>query len=511
MPCSYNYNLGLTYSDVAQRHGERVAILYPSGERLTHAELDRLSNRIAHALLELGIAAGDVVALFHTKSVEAYASMLACLKLGAAYTNLDLTSPPQRIGKMLETCRPSLVLSTTSLAEFDGPATRHMAFEDEAFRSLVQEAPDHDPPGADRVTGADPAYIMFTSGSTGFPKGAVMTHANVLNFVAWARTTFDVVPDDVFTNVNPMYFDNSVFDFYASLFNGASLVPFEADIVRRPRDLVRAAGAQCTIWFSVPSLLVYLLTTRAIEPSDLPSLRTMVFGGEGFPKPRLHELYRLIGERVRLVNVYGPTECTCICSSFDIGAKDFENLGELAPLGSIAPNFGYYIEPLEADDPDFGELLLYGPNVGLGYVNDEERTRRSFVADPRKPGFRRTMYRTGDLVRLDDAGWLHFKGRADNQIKHMGYRIELEEIEAAFAVVPEVDEVAVVYHDDHGEAGHIVAFVATTTAGDEERILSQVKRLIPPYMVPRKVELLPVLPKNANGKIDRTGLRELVA
>ena len=512
MPSSYVYNLGLAYSDVAQRHGERIAITYPTGERLTHAELDRLSNRIAHALLELGVVAGDVVALFHTKSVEAYASMLACLKLGVAYTNLDLTSPAARIAKMLETCKPSLVLSATAPDEAGPLGVRHHAFGDEAFQSLVRQAPDGKPAGMERVTGADPAYIMFTSGSTGFPKGAAMTHANVLNFVAWARTTFDIVPDDVFTNVNPMYFDNSVFDFYASLFNGAGLSPCDAELVRRPRDLVRAVGKQgCTIWFSVPSLIVYLLTTRAIEASDLASLRTMIFGGEGFPKPRLQELHRLIGDRVRLVNVYGPTECTCICSAYEVGPDDFQNLSELAPLGDIAPNFGFYIEPLDPADPDFGELLLYGANVGLGYFNDEERTRRSFVPDPRQPGFRRVMYRTGDLVRRGPEGWLHFKGRADNQIKHMGYRIELEEIEAAFAVLPDVDEVAVVYHGDHGETGHIVAFVATTASVDEDGMLSQVKRLIPPYMVPRTVRFLPALPKNANGKIDRAGLCDLAA
>lgn len=511
----YVHNLGIAYSEIAKQHGRRPAVRPPNGNVVTHDELHRLSNRMARALQELGVSPGDVVAVFHAKSVDAYASMLACLKLGAIYTNLDVTSPAERIAKMLQTCKPALVLGDGGGQKAGPPAdVACKRFDDEDFRKLLEAMPSHDLDETAAVTGSDPSYIMFTSGSTGFPKGAIMTHANVLNFIEWARTTFEVTPGDVFTNVNPMYFDNSVFDFYASLFNGASLVPLGPALVKRPRDLVSAVGDHgCTIWFSVPSMLIYLLTMRAIEEDDFPRVRSIIFGGEGFPKPRLRDLHRLVGSRTKLVNVYGPTECTCICSAYDIRPADFDDLGELAPLGEMAPNFGYYIEPLDTADPNFGELLLYGANVGLGYLNDEERTDRSFVLDPRLPGFRRVMYRTGDLVQRATNGWLYFKGRADNQIKHMGYRIELEEIEAAFATLPYVREVAVVYRRVRTDSGEIVAYVATggESTANEDKIVSDVKRLVPPYMVPRRIHRLNVLPKNANGKIDRKGLQEQAA
>ena len=511
---TYVYNLGIAYSEVARRHGDRAALRPLAGSIVTHAELDRRSNRMARGLRELGVTPGDVVAVFNAKSPDAYASMLASLKLGAIYTNLDVTSPAERIAKMLETCKPKVVLSDGDPPDTPSSVAAVMRLDDPRFLQLHERMPSEELEETRAVTGSDPSYIMFTSGSTGFPKGAVMTHENVLNFVQWARTTFDVTPDDVFANVNPMYFDNSVFDFYASLFNGASLVPIGTGLVKRPRDLVAAVGEQrCTIWFSVPSMLVYLLTMRAIEQDDFTQVRAVVFGGEGFPKPRLMELHRLLGSRARLVNVYGPTECTCICSAYDIGPDDFRDLGELAPLGEIAPNFGYYIEPRDAADADFGELLLYGANVGLGYYDDAERTAASFVPDPRAARFRRIMYRTGDLVRRGEDGWLHFKGRADNQIKHMGYRIELEEIEAAFATLPYIREVAVVYRRDRPDTGEIVAYVATDGAStlDEQTVASDVKRLLPPYMIPRKIHSLAVLPKNANGKIDRKQLQERAA
>jgi D-alanine--poly(phosphoribitol) ligase subunit 1 len=362
------------------------------------------------------------------------------------------------------------------------------------------------------TTGGDPAYVMFTSGSTGFPKGAVMSHANVLNFIRWSRETLEVTPDDVLTNVNPMYFDNSVFDFYTALFNGATLCPLKADPSGGGmRDLVKAINRLgCTIWFSVPSLLVYLLITKAIGKDDFPGITRFVFGGEGFPKPKLAQLHDLYGHRARLVNVYGPTECTCICSSYDITERDLENQTDLAPLGRIAPNFDYVIDTPDPANPDFGELLLAGPNVGLGYFGDPERTRKSFVQDPTESRYTRIVYRTGDLVLRDENGYLHFRGRADNQIKHMGYRIELEEIEAGLNSLEYVEEAAVVYVRQSVVAGRIVAFVNAPTGVQPGEVTEDIRRIVPPYMVPNDMHVMGALPKNRNGKIDRVRLREQI-
>lgn len=510
--------LGIAFRDVVAQHAARTALIYPeTGVRVSYAELAQQVDRIAAVLRMQGLCEGDVAVLFHDKSPAAYAAMLACLQLGVIYVNLDPDSPWERLHRILSTCRPRLVVNASAAMpyaaelEADGYCTA-LHLRDLPPSVAPPDRQPNAPPDGQVIDGASPAYIMFTSGSTGMPKGAVMSHANLLGFIAWAQKRFGITPDDVLTNVNPMYFDNSVFDFYSALFSGAALAPATAAQVRETRRLVRLVGiAGCTIWFSVPSMLVYLLTTRALAAADFPAIRKIVFGGEGFPKTKLRQLYDLFGARADLENVYGPTECTCICSAHAIGPADFDDMQNLAPLGLLAENFDYEILPLDACDPDFGELFLRGPQVGLGYYNDPERTARAFIQNPHHAHPTDIGYRTGDLVQRDARGWLHFRGRADYQIKHMGYRIELEEIEAAFNSLPGVKECAVSYQKLGDGLGQILAFAATDPALSSQDLLQQVATIVPSYMVPRHVRLIDPLPKNANGKIDRTALQALAA
>lgn len=511
----YCHSLGSAWSRWARRQPDRPALIYPTGARISYAALNELSNRIARGLQKCGVRQQDVVCIFNNKSAEAFASMLACLKVGAVYANLDVNSPWPRIEKMLTRCQPALILVGDAREEIrDGLARQQYPCKtldgDGQFAAQYRELSGDDVPASETVTGSDPAYIMFTSGSTGFPKGAVMSHANVLNFISWAQETFQVTRHDVLTNVNPIYFDNSVFDLYASLFNGAAMCPITGEIAARPKELVACVDkVGCTVWFSVPSLLVYLLATRALSREDFCTIRTITFGGEGFPKSKLSELHGLFGERIRLVNVYGPTECTCICSSHVITEDDVKNLHDLAPLGHVAKNFGCHIEPLDEENAGSGELYLSGPNVGLGYYNDPERTSASFVQHPRHTRYRDIVYKTGDVVKLDEHGCLHFKGRVDNQIKHMGYRIELEEIEAALNSLTSVHEAAVVYKRGKEGPGHIIAYVHGAGQVHARQITQDLATLLPQYMMPRDVIVTGVLPRNLNGKIDRAALREM--
>ena len=499
-------NLALAFDEVVAKHAGRSALLYPQcGSRTTFAELDKLAVAIASSLFRLGIRKGDVVAIFHDKSPAAFAAILACLRLGITYTNLDPESPWERLRKILVSCRPRAVVNSfPDLPHLDQLATREFG-EVLNLQSLCSSEVDHSElPDPRCIAGSNPSYIMFTSGSTGQPKGAVMSHANVLSFIAWGQDRFGIEPSDVFTNVNPIYFDNSVFDFYTAIFSGATLVPLTPAQAKDPRLTVRLVGeAGCTVWFSVPSLLVYLLTTRALTAQSLPAVRKIIFGGEGFPKAKLKMLYDLFGGRADLENVYGPTECTCICSAHTIGPRDFEDMQGLATLGHLSQNFSGDILPLDESDPDFGELLLLGPHVGLGYYNDHDRTAQAFVQNPRHELYLDIGYRTGDIVRRDESGRLHFKGRADFQIKHMGYRIELEEIEAALGTLSGVKECAAIYLKIGEGMGQIIGFVALDESSESDSLLAQVAQIVPPYMVPKKISVLPSLPKNANGKIDR--------
>jgi D-alanine--poly(phosphoribitol) ligase subunit 1 len=512
-PNSYFCNLGRAFAGIAAQYPQRPAIRSVAGAEVSYSELDALVNRLARWLAERGAGPGRVVALQNSKTSEGLASMLACLKVGAAYTNLDVQNPIERLSRILSVCLPIMVLCDDAPAPFVTEAAEKHSIPVLNLLDHSSEIASLDAAAGNlgAVTGTDAAYIMFTSGSTGTPKGVAISHGMVLNFIAWSRSVFGIEADDVVANANPIYFDNSVFDFYSALFTGACLAPITSAQLGDARAMVRQVdAARCTVWFSVPSLLIYLMTMKALRADTFATVRSIVFGGEGFPKSELSKLHALYGARTRLVNVYGPTECTCICSAYDISAHDLTGEG-LPPLGKIADNFSYLI--LDDDKPvapgNAGELCLLGPQVGLGYYNDRERTDAAFVQNPLAPTLPQRMYRTGDLVR-EERGLLHFVGRKDNQIKHMGYRIELEEIEAALSRIGSVIQAAVVYKRVRDGFGHIVAYVATGEAAiDEARLRTDLATLLPPYMIPNRFTILRELPKNANGKIDRVRLKEL--
>ena len=508
----YVYNLGQRFLQVAQRHARRPAIRSAARDDVSYAELAATASRASRWLARHNIGPGALVALQNSKSLVGYAVMLACLMRGAAYVNLDPGNPAERLRRILAVCRPAMVVADGGVGDTvrqacESTGSAAVSLSEADLRSFDGETPD--PVGA---IGTDVAYVMFTSGSTGMPKGVAVSHASVLNFVDWARATFSITPLDVLTGVNPIYFDNSVFDFYGSIFNGACLAPMHAEDLADPAQLVhRVDAAGCTIWFSVPSLLIYLKTMKVLGPDALRSVRSIIFGGEGYPKKELTKLHETHGRRSRLFNVYGPTECTCICSAHEVTEGDLEDGVGLPTLGFLAPNFRYRL--LDGDTPvppgEAGELGLIGPQVALGYYNDPERTAASFVRDPLSGTVAQPMYRTGDLVR-EVGGRLYFVGRADNQIKHMGYRVELEEIESAVHRVQGVSQAAVVYRRVREGFGHIVAHVACPEGSLAENDLREALRsVLPAYMLPNRYVITRELPKNANGKVDRVLLRDL--
>ena len=513
MSATYVCNLGRAFSETAARNPDLPAIRIKPGHDVSYATLDALSDRLARWLMEWGIGPACVVALQNEKSLYGYASMLACLKVGAAYANLDPQNPVERLGRILSTCRPALILC-------DGPPAPSIT----AVASTITSTPvvnllqyrteleaDGAPVSFPSVTGSDVAYLMFTSGSTGVPKGVAISHSSVLNFIAWSRSTFQIGPGDIVANANPIYFDNSVFDYYSALFTGACLAPIRSTELAKAQSTVREVDeAGCTVWFSVPTFLIYLMTMKSLRQDTFRQIHTIIFGGEGYPKGELAKLFQLYGGRCRFFNVYGPTECTCICSAYAISAADLADGQGLPPLGRIADNFSYLV--LDGDkrvqQGETGELCLLGPQLGLGYYNDPERTQAAFVQNPHAGVLAQRMYRSGDLVREVD-GLLHFVGRKDNQIKHMGYRIELEEIEAMINRLDYVIQSAVVYKRIRPGIGHIIAYVATRDEVSEERLRTDLAPSLPNYMLPNRIAISRELPKNANGKVDRAHLSVL--
>ncbi|QLE78818.1 D-alanine--poly(phosphoribitol) ligase [Francisella sp. Scap27] len=506
------FNLADYFYDIVYENSEETVLIYER-EKLSYNELNSLSNRIANYFLSLGVKPHDVVGIFNTKEIEGYASMLACLKIGAAYTNIDEETPPLRLEKILTTCSPRLLVSDhpPSILIQNIADDMNVHVTDLSDGSLFNGFGGENIDISSKVTGNTIAYIMFTSGSTGNPKGVAISHSNILSFLQWSIKRYSVSSKDRFAQLSPMYFDNSVFDFYTAIYGGACLVPIKKELTQKPLELVKFIDAnECTIWFSVPSLLVYLLTMRVLNENSFKSIRVFTFGGEGFPKGELKKLYNLYRDHARIINVYGPTEGTCICSSHDITEKDFEDMNTLAPLGIINSNFEYLIvdENMQITSRgEKGELCLLGPNVATGYYNDIERTEQSFVQNPLIATYKDTVYKTGDIV-YEKGGLLWFAGRVDNQIKHMGYRIELEEIESALNSLDYVNQSAALYIRERVSYGKIIAFISTQKSISESQIKNELFSILPSYMIPNIVVIKNKLPRNANGKVDKAALEQ---
>jgi len=510
-----NYNLGLYFSGVTEIYAQRPALQYAEQD-CSYAELSSWIDGLTGLLLAQGCSRGDVIAIGHTKHPLSFALMHAALRLGIPYVILDVESPIERTSRILEVSGASLLFYDNFYHEStmqELAATCHcplFLLAEDLLLSVSERDRNEQQRLMAQVDGSTIAYIMFTSGSTGIPKGVAITHQNVLNFIAWGQEYFDVTSQDNFANLSPMYFDNSVFDFYVGMFSGACLTPIHRELLNSPYELVpHIERMGCSIWFSVPSLLMYLMTMKAISAASLPELRVIVFGGEGYPKVELNKLYDWFSVRAKLVNVYGPTECTCICSAHVLGDEDFSDLSGLPTLGRLNPNFDYQIIDEDGHDCASGELCLIGPNVAAGYFNDLERTAASFHMLAKSNRFMKRMYRTGDLVRETD-GKLYFVGRKDNQIKHMGYRVELEEIEHALVKLPAVDQAAVIYHRANASFGKLIGFVACSSTVEAQCLLAALANLLPDYMVPSRLVVMDTLPKNPNGKVDRQQLSRLL-
>jgi amino acid adenylation domain-containing protein len=517
-----------TVTPHAERRAEDVAVVMEA-DRLTYGELEEASNRLAWLLKDVGCRQGDRICLFLSKSPSAVISMLGVLKADCIYVPIDLASPAARVEKILLAAAPRLVLADATARELldelfksDGvPAVPVGSVEDEAItgaharsefnRSDWARYPSA--PVACRNSSDAPAHILFTSGSTGLPKGVVITHANVLSFLRWATGYFQMTASDRVSGQPPLHFDLSTFDIYGTLSVGAQLhmVPRSSNLLpQQLAELIRTS--ELTQWFSVPATLTYMAKFGVIQQGDFPALRRVLWCGEVLPTPTLiHWMRRL--PHVQFTNLYGPTEAT-IASSYYTVAVCPRSDSEPIPIGT--PCDGEELLVLdEALRPspvgEIGDLYLGGSGLSPGYWRDEEKTRAAFVPDPRSPDGRGRLYRTGDLAKMGGDELCYFIGRADSQIKSRGYRIELGEVEAALNAVPGMREGVVVgLHTGGFETTAICcAYAADTADLNPAELRRQLKRMLPDYMLPSRWKAFGELPKNVNGKIDRRALKEL--
>ncbi|MBV9836903.1 MAG: amino acid adenylation domain-containing protein [Solirubrobacterales bacterium] len=513
----------------AERRADAVALVM--GERrLTYGELERLSNQLAHLLVEAGCRPGDRVCLCTEKSPQAIVGMLAALKARCTYVPIDVASPTARIARIVRSADPAVVLTMGAAMSLVGEllasevlapglpvgALERFPGEGPGFPVAFDAADWDSQPGERAPRTGDPqeiAHLLFTSGSTGDPKGVAIIHANVRAFVEWAVEYFGTEPGDRISGHPPLHFDLSTFDIYATFSAGATLFPVPPSTLLPGQLGEFISSNQLTQWFSVPSTMTYMAKFGAVPERGFPSLKRVLWCGEVLPTAILIDWMKRIAQ-ASFTNLYGPTEATIASSFYTVEEIPRDETAPI-PIGTACAGEELLVLDGECNPVppgEIGELYIAGAGISPGYWRDERRTSEAFRPDPRPGRGEQRIYRTGDLARFDRDGLAYFLGRTDSQIKSRGYRIELGEIEAALNARPEIVECAVVGVESAGFEGTSIccAFRPASEADSNPAALrSALAALLPTYMLPSHWRSLEALPKNVNGKIDRRRLREM--
>jgi len=507
----------------AERWPDRPAVVDPAGWSLTYAEVNRQSDALAVFLVAQGVQRGDRVGVVMPKGAAAVATLFGIMKAGAAYVPVDFTAPAERGRRILTDCQVrALVVDRGCLDVVPAPGDVDLAAivvtgtregdgvrADRAVPFDAIVSADRRPLALERQL-SDLAYILYTSGSTGMPKGVMLTHENAVSFVDWCSSVFQPDETDRFSSHAPFHFDLSVLDIYVSVKHGATLYLVSEELGKNPRELSRFIAAHAlTVWYSTPSILTLLVQFGQLETHDMSSLRLVLFAGEVFPVKHLRAVQQQWPRPV-YYNLYGPTE-TNVCTFARMPSSIPEDRDTPYPIGFACAHCEALV--LDADGHDVapgdeGLLYIAGLSVFGGYWNRPEVNATLFL----ERGGRR-WYNTGDVVRWDPADGYLYVGRRDRMVKRRGYRIELGEIERALYLHDRIREAAVVWVPDTDAGVRIVAFLSCH--GGAAPSIIELKAFcaahLPAYMSPDRFVVRDRLPRTSTDKVDYQTLRGLLA
>jgi amino acid adenylation domain-containing protein len=519
-------------SEAAVKYPERTAVSL-NEESISYSELDKASNRLANFLIEIGVKRGDRIAVYMSRNINSVIGILGILKTGAAYVPIDPLCPETRLNYIINKCEIEFLLSSPQKLDsinktfhqgkplkkvvlMDSPEKNQIVNNAIQILSWRKEDTNYSEKQPDvHIIDSDLSYILFTSGSTGDPKGVMISHLNSLTFVNMAYDFFGIKKEDIFSNNSPLHFDLSVFDIFVAIKAGASVSIVPEGVAMFPIKLAEFIEKnKITVWNSVPSALSLLANFVDLNKFDFSSLRLVLFAGEVFPVKHLKKLMKSVPS-AKFYNVYGQTEANS--STYYLIDKMPQDDSWLIPIGKPFPNFDVFaldesgkrvVEPRQK-----GELYVRASTVALGYWRDKERTEEKFVKDPLSPNSHGIVYRTGDIVRLDEEGNYVFLGRVDHMIKSRGYRIEIGEIETVLSSHSQVKSAVVVPVPDELIGNRIAVFIVPLN-GDglkKEDILRYSSKQLPKYMVPEIVIFRDKLPETSSGKTDRKKLFEEIS
>jgi amino acid adenylation domain-containing protein len=480
---------------------QAIALIF-NHERLTYRELNSRANQLAHHLRMVGIGPGSLVGIYTERSIHLVVALLGVLKAGAAYLPMDSTYPADRIAFMLNDASVNVVLCQRNLSRKLPCSGLKVFFLDNP--EWATSTPTIANPSR-IATDANLAYVMYTSGSTGAPKGVMISHRAIVNNILWMRSTFPMDERDRVLQKTEISFDPSVWEFFLPLAVGAQLVIPRASESQNPDDLLQLIiEHHITILNCIPSFLSMLLENPKFETCG--SLRHCFCGGEVMCDELVKRFYST--QTAALHNMYGPTEAAITSLFYSVPREGFSGV---IPIGRPVANTLAYVldrhrEPVPVGVA--GELYVGGAQLADGYYNRPELTAERF---PRGcgSGFENALlFRTGDKVRWRSDGNIEFLGRIDQQVKFRGYRIELGEIEAAISSDPRVRDCVVVLHNDNTGRARLIAYVAGTCISADlvDELRKNLKKKLPAYMVPNRILILDALPTAPNGKVDRQAL-----
>ena len=498
-------NVTYWLDQTAGRMPDKIAFADEKKE-ITFRELRKQAMALATHMLAKMLFKKPVV-IYLEKGVDVLVSFMGAAYSCNFYSPIDTEMPASRVNKILEVLQPALVITTADLK------TVFEQYDYQGEYLIFEEAVDA-PVDAQRIDAArrkgvdtDLLYVLFTSGSTGIPKGVTINHRSVIDYIDWVTETFDITEEDSFGNQAPFYFDNSILDIYSTVKSGATTYIIPKNLFAQPVPLLEyLKEKKINTIFWVPSALIVVAKLKAFRNVDLSdTLHRVLFCGEVMPNKQLNTWRKFLPD-VLYANLYGPTEITDACTYYIVD-REFSD-DEPLPIGIPMANTDILVlndRNESVTDDEVGELCVRGTSLSMGYYNNPEKTKEAFVQNPLNPYVPETIYRTGDLVKYNEYGEIVYLSRKDFQIKHMGHRIELGEIETAVSSLEEIALCCCLYDEKHQK---IVLFIEEEL--DKAYINEQISKLVPEYMLPNKVITLEKMPINANGKIDRVKLKEFL-
>ncbi len=488
---------------------------YPQKEALsdeiksyTFRQLQELSMKIATGIvLKTDGVVCKPIAVCFDKEIDEIAAFMGVLYSGNFYTPIDPQMPINRIQSILELLNPICVIASKKICALFNNLNK--AYNVYSFESLCESSINYQIINrcANKIIDTDPAYILFTSGSTGVPKGVVVSHKSVISYAHWVENTFRIDPNEILGNQTPFYFSMSVLDIYTTILTGCKLVLIPHKFFSSPDKLLDyVISHEVTTIYWVPSVLISVANSHALERKKLANIRKVLFAGEVMPNKQLN-IWRKFLPNAFFANLFGPTEFTDICTYYVV-EREFGD-DEPLPIGYECLNSSAFLlddknNLITRDESDcIGELCIRGIQLAYGYYNNHEKTTEVFVQNPLNMNYPEIIYRTGDLAKYNEYGELIYAGRKDFQIKISGYRIELGEIETAVSSVKEIELNCCIFDDNNQ-----IIMCVYVGAIDKKELRAHIKELVPRYMVPHKYIKVDSLPLNANGKIDRVKIKK---